>query len=104
MTPPSSPSVTSPRFSVTRYKVRAGVEAVCSHWSLPPTRKPVSSRLRTGGLGHERTDLRRHARPFDRLLFSPRHEAGRTEPPRAEQVLHRLGETRSSGMSCCTFR
>ena len=33
-----------------------------------------------------------HARPFGGLLPSPRHEARRTEPHRAEQVLHRLGD------------
>ena len=94
MTPPRNPLGRSPRLADTRYEVRAVVEAVCSHWPLPATRKPVPGLFDPGmahaSSRHERGDPHRDRLELLGLSFAPGDDAGRTKPRRAEQVGHRL--------------
>ena len=94
MTPPRKPLGKSPRLADTRYEVRAAVEAVCSHWPLPATRKPVPGLFDPGmahaSSRHERGDLRRDSLEFLGLPLAPGDDAVGTKPRRAEQVGHRL--------------
>ena len=90
MTPPRRPLGRSPRLADTRYEVRAVVEAVCSHWPLPATRKPVPGLFDPGmahvSSRHERGNPRRDRLELLGLPLAPGDDAVGTKPRRAEQI------------------
>ena len=45
---PMASRASEPRFACTAYAVNRSVLATCSHWSVPVTRRPLSSQWTTG--------------------------------------------------------
>src|SRR5271165_6360192 len=90
MTPPRRPLGRSPRLADTRYEVRAAVEAVCSHWPLPATRKPVSSRWRTAAWATNAAIRAATASNCSAFLSPQATTLSGTKPRCADEVGHRL--------------